>query len=213
MRRVELNSTQKKALYDMLEANYSNEFDPAIGFKIEAIHLADGIEVSDVIRELRQTQVPTFFSVLSAGRKDVIESVQKGLFPASQYFATTPRIALKYVRGHRSSPRIGDPAPICIVKDKNAVHVGSPSILQTGSEKAAAANSHHKSSSSAVLVAVVQARIAVSDKVPELMEVTSGVKRKVKRPAFGEETDENTKRKMLKIRRKRMDNFGIKEDF
>lgn len=207
MRTLELAPQHKRALRDVWESRFSKPFDPALDYNIEAVHASPSVDITDILRSIRQTQVPVFFSVLSKSRPQVNAMVKQGEFPAKQFCAVSPRIAMMFVRGHKDWPKPGDVAQVCILKDATAIRVGSPSVIQKGSSvNADRSDSHHLSSGRAELVAVVQARIAG-------MSSVSAVRRKKKKNVFAGEVDELTKIRMRKIQRKRMDNFGIKEDF
>lgn len=209
MERVELAPHESKAIRAVWDSKYRAPFDPALQYDVEAIYAGQATSVPELLKALRGDHI--YFSVLSKSRGAVIESVKSGRFPAKQFCAITPRIALMFARGHRSMPKAGDPAPICVLRDPGAVNVGSPSVIQRGSsDKSQLSSSHHMTSNRVELVAVVQVRVAHS------FASVAGVnvrRKKRKQNLFGEEVDETTKRRMRKIRRKRMDNFGIKEDF
>jgi len=209
MKQIALTDAQRKAIHAICEAAHCKPFDPMIDFKVESMFSTQ--DISSVLKELRSNR-HLYFSVLSPSRKQVIEQVQNGSFPAKQFCAVSPKIALMFTRGHRSYPRHGDPAPICVLEDTQAILAGSPSVLQKGSsENADRSASHHITSSSVRLIAVLQTKVSSvtsesKDKEDEDDEEDEG-------QIFGNKINEKAKIKMRKIRRKRMDNFGIKGDF
>lgn len=211
MQTLELAPQHKKALRDVWENRFSKPFDPALDYKIEAVHVTPSTTIEDVFRAIRPANERIFFSVLSKSRPAVNALVKKGAFPGKQFCAVSPKISMMFVRGHKDWPKVGDVAQVCILRDRNAVRVGSPSVIQKGSStNAERSDSHHLTSANVELVAVVQARITNTSAVR--LKAVSSVRPK-KKNIFAEEIDEKLKIKMRKIRRKRMDNFGIKEDF
>lgn len=207
MEHIALTDTQKKAIYDICDSVHSKPFDPMLDFKVDSVVSRLGLQ--EVLRVLRATN-HIYFSVLSPSRTRVIEQVKEGSFPSKQFCAVSPRIALMFTRGHRSFPRHGDPAPICILQDTNAILAGSPSVLQKGNAlNAERTASHHITSSSVRLIGVLQTKVSSASIQSKSEEEDEEKEDQI----FGKKVNEKAKIRMRKIRRKRMDNFGIKEDF
>lgn len=204
---IDMSQTQVRALRTMLNQS-ATEDDPSIRFAVENM-MWSSFKLQTVLHLLRSNSI--YFSVLNQNRRHIADKIATNQVPANMFCARSPALALQFIGGHRRPPRVGDSAALCCIVDKQAEPANSPSVIQTGAR--GASSSHVLTSNSARLICVVQATIVSGQSANVAVSAAIPRKNKGLRIRLGDEADSATKRIMRKIRRKRMDNFGVKGDF
>lgn len=207
---VNYTEQQFRAIKAMIDKTFHKPFEPSLNYSVVGMHVRTGVSIHEMMHSLR-TDKSTFFSSVHKGRRNAAQlqaAINKGLFPEGMFCAVNVKIALLYASGHRGTPVNGHIAHVCIVQDSSAIHVGSPTLI-SGS-KDSISGSHYQTGPSARVLAVLHVEIGREENMETLASV-------FKKPRFdnifGKEVDKLTKIRMRKIRRKRMDNIGIKGDF
>lgn len=219
MRQLDVTDVEKAQLKNILSLSFLRPYDPNISYSIDAVAVPDSSSFRTVVSQMGKQKEHIYFSAINGSRDRVIKKImQQDSFPAGEFCAPTPKTVMQFLRGHRLPVNSGTTGSICILRDRHPEEATSPSVINLGKgEEADRIRSYYKTSHDVVLIAVIRVKITgVSTKAPDV--TASALKRKQKKrkgaPEFADEVeDDRTKRKLRKIRRKRMDNFGIKEDY
>lgn len=222
MKVLKIGVKHKAILKNIWRMNFQFPFDPYLGFEITRVATPDNLDMRSLLKAMARRQ-HILFSALNPARKDIrhtIESFEK--FPGGEFCSYSPKVAMQFLRGHRLSIRDGDKGYICILADPFAKPASSPSMVQSPAYVEGQQDSYFKTSATSRLLAVV----TVTVRTPGVLDVTakeqqeegdkdkSKKKKKKKIADIGDEvTNDVERRRMMKIKRKRMDNFGIKEDY
>jgi len=220
MRLLDTSPADRVKIKNILSIHYSRSYDPNIGYVIDAIAAPEIIELKDVILELAGKRSNIQFSAISASRGLVATTVmQTNKFPAGEFCAPTPRIVMQFLRGHRVPVRKGVTGSIGILLDRSPTKASSPSVVNLGlGADAERLGSYLKTSKSVELIAVIKVTLTSVERDTvlsgEQKAKLKGIRRRgLKRTDLGSEVDDKTYRQVRKLRDKRMDNYGMKDDF
>lgn len=191
-------------------SHYDRPYDPNVDYKVLKVFAPEDKKFHDVVRRINEARGHVLFSAMNAERQAVRQSVeQKQKFPAGAYCSLSFKVAMQYIKGSRGGNlRPGDSGLMFVLKDPQPEEVSSPSVVHLGKSKLAdQQRSYRESSTSVEIIAAVY--ISVTRVGP--MSVTSSSEEEIA-IEIGHKVSERLKRKLKKVKRKRMDNFGLKED-
>jgi len=220
MRLLDTSPADRIKIKNMLSLLYSRPYDPELDYRIDAMGAPSILEFKDVLLELASNRKHVQFSAINASRTRVAAIVmEEDAFPPNEFCSPSPKVVMQFLRGHRVPIRKGIPGSICILVDRNPKKASSPSVVNIGSSMAAKRlDAYFKSSSSVELIAVMRITITSVGQGVAVAGVQKGKlngirRRGLKRTDLGSEVDDKTYRIVRKLKDKRMDNFGMKDDF
>lgn len=215
MKELETDGRTMAKFRNMLRMHHLKDFDPDLKFTVESIGAPDEAHINSIVRRLYMDRKKIYFSAITPKRHHVAQFVMEGGFPAGEFCSTSPKVVMQFMRGPELPVHVGTEGSICILVDEHASSdANSPSVVKLGEGKDAdRLKSYRRTSSSVELLAVMNVKLTSVGNVSE-----SGAKRKKKKHKGQEEIgdevkNDRLKRALKKISDKRMDNFGIKEDF